>query len=220
MQNLYVYGTGVLARQLHFYNERYHLYNIVGYIDDNINVEAEFMGKPVVSFLKLPHPYGREFINTYIIVTIGYTCCNTIRERVCRKVRDAGYQLCNFVTDGANVWSDALKGSNIIIFDNVFVGIGCQLHDGVIISEGTTLSHDIDVSAYTFFSDEVTVGGFVTIGHNSFLGLNSTVKSGVNIGNYNIVASGANVVKSSSDKCVIKGNPGKISNKDTLKVNI
>lgn len=220
MKKLLIYGTGVVARQIHFYNERYQLYDIVGYIDDNDKSEKKFMGKPVFRFEKLPPPIHTDFSDTYIIVSIGYTHCNTVRERVCKKVAEAGYSLANFITRGSNIWENTVKGKNIIIFDNVFVGIGCKLNDGVIISEGSTLSHDISVGPYTFFSDEVTVGGFANIGRNSFVGLNSTIKSGLDIGDYNIIASGTNVVKSSTDKCVIKGNPGRNMNKDTLIINI
>ena len=55
MQKLFVYGTGALARQLCLYNERYPLYDIIAYVDDNI-IKNKFMDRPVISFDALPPP--------------------------------------------------------------------------------------------------------------------------------------------------------------------
>lgn len=153
-------------------------------------------------------------------MAIGYTKCNLYREQVCLKLQAAGYPLVNYISPGSNCWNGTIRGNNIIVFDNVFVGVGCELYDGVIISEGTTLSHDVKVGKYVFFSDEVTVGGHATIGNNSFLGLNSTIKSNSKIGSYNIVGSGTNVIRSTEDYSLTIGNPGVSYIKNTLQVDI
>lgn len=50
MDRLVIYGTGALARSLVLYNNRYKLYDIMGFIDDAINRESTFMGLPVWSY--------------------------------------------------------------------------------------------------------------------------------------------------------------------------
>lgn len=156
-----------------------------------------------------------------IIVSIGYVKCNIYRRNAVRKVVDAGYPLYNFIAPGANVWPGSIQeNDNVLVFDNVFVGVGCQLERGVIISEGTVLSHDITVGEYTFMSDGVVVGGHSKIGKNSFVGLNSTIKSNTILGDYNIVGCAANVLMDTSDYSVIKGNPGIAEQRDTLNVDI
>lgn len=107
-----------------------------------------------------------------------------------------------------------------MVFDNTFVGIGCELHDGVVISEGSTLSHDVIVEPYCFFSDGVTVGGHACIGRNSFLGLNSTIKSNTRLGPFNIVGCAANVLRDTEPDCVAVGNPARCRRVDPMKVQI
>ncbi|MCQ2193537.1 MAG: hypothetical protein MJZ28_01150 [Paludibacteraceae bacterium] len=219
MTKLIIYGVGTLARQIYYYNERYCLYEIVAFVDDNPNIPREFLGKPVMSYNEASVRFCDKKSISYI-VAIGYVKCNVPRKNVCEKLKRDGYQLANFITSGSNCWPDTKMGHNVIVFDNVFIGIGCELKDGVVISEGSTLSHDITVGEYTFFSDEVTVGGFAEIKNNCFLGLNSTVKSASVIGAYNIVGAGANLLHTTDDFCVTIGNPGVSTKKDTLSVSI
>ena len=156
-----------------------------------------------------------------VIVSIGYVKCSVYRKTAVEKVLDAGYKLYNFIAPGANVWPGSFKeNDNVLVFDNAFVGVGCQLERGVIISEGTVLSHDITVGQYTFMSDGVIVGGHCKIGEHSFIGLNSTIKSNTTLGVYNIVGCAANVLKDTPDYSVVKGNPGKAEQRDTLGVDI
>lgn len=219
IQKLIVYGTGALARLIYYYNERYHLYEVIAFVDDNPNRENLFMGKPVYSYEEVCKTLKTKDEASFL-VAIGYVKCNDFRALVCNRLRHDGYQLANFISPGSNCWPGTPMGLNVIVFDNVFVGIGCELKDGVIISEGSTISHDIKVGEYTFFSDEVTVGGHAEIKNNCFLGLNSTIKSGSVIGCYNIVGSAANVIRSTDDFCVTIGNPGVSTRKDTRSVNI
>lgn len=156
-----------------------------------------------------------------LLVSIGYTRCNTYQEQAIRRLMDEGYILTNFIAPGSNCWPGSIEPeSGVLIFDNAFIGVGCCLMKGVIISEESVLSHNVTVDPFVFFSDGVVVGGHARIGRNSFVGLNSTIKSGCKIGSYNIIGSGANVLHDTEDNCVVKGNPGRAEVKETLEISI
>lgn len=218
MKSLAVYGTGSIAEQIYQYNERYHLYNICVFIDDNLSSNYKFHGIEVLNYETFKRSYTTG--NISVIVTIGYSKCNTIRESVCLKLMSDGYILANFISPGSNCWPGAIVGLNIIIFDNVFVGNGSKISSGVIIYECVSIAHNVHVNKYSLLSLGVVAGGNSVIGEYTFVGLNSTIKSSVVLGNYNIVASGTNVIKSSNNYSLIKGNPGKVKNIDTLLVKI
>lgn len=188
------------------------------------NLLWDFLFCITVNISKLPPPSVNSLDDTdtkdYFLVTIGYTRANTLRAAVCNRLKADGYHLANFISPGSNCWSDTIKGENILVFDNAFVGIGCELHDGVIISEGVTLSHDVIVEPYCFFSDAVAVGGHACIGRNSFLGLNSTIKSNTRLGPFNIVGCAANVLRDTESDCVAVGNPARYRKADTREVRI
>lgn len=219
MNKIAIYGLGALAREIILYNIRYHLFDLVAFIDDNEAKTGSYEGIPVLSF--------KDFINgctgqeqPKILVSVGYTGCNVFRENTCKKVLEHGFELANFIAPNSNCWPNTIKGNNVIILDNVFVGDDCEIESGVILCPGTVLSHGVKVGEYSFFSDGVVVGGNAKIGKNSFVGLNSTIKSSVKIGNYNIIGSAANVIYDTPDYSVTKGNPGITIQKDTLHTRI
>lgn len=219
MEQVVIYGAGALAGQIVKYNWRYSLYDIVALIDDNPYVGSEKWGIPVWNYQQFKEHFKLEDA-PLIIVSVGYVDCNRAREEVCLRLMTDGYKLGNFISPGANCWPNTLKGRNILVFDNAFVGVDCELSNGVVISEGCVLSHGVYVDDNVFFSDGVVVGGNAVIGKNSFIGLNATIKSSVHIGKYNIVGAAANVLKNTDSFMVTKGNPGRSVAGDTLNMKI
>ncbi len=213
-----LYGVGSLAEQIYQYNVRYQLYDIVAFIDDSVGGERQYHSLPVLTY----NEFKREDVykDCCVIVTVGYTKCNTIRQRICEQLIADKYCLANFIAPNSNCWPDSIVGKNVVVFDNVFIGVDAKIHTGVIVYEGTIIPHNVEIKEYSLLSAGVVLGGHSVVGKNCFLGLNSTIKSSSIIGSYNIVASGANVIRSSEDFCVIKGNPGIAIQKDTLSVKI
>lgn len=214
-----LYGTGAICQMLRLYNARYDLFDIVALIDDNSDSEEHESELPKMTFKSFCEIYP-PVTGIRVLVTIGYTNCNIHRERICKNVRDAGYSFVNFIAPNANVWRDTIRGTNVIVLDNVFVGMGSEIDDGVMIMPGTVLAHDVIVDKYVFFSNAAVVGGNARIGNNSFVGLNSTIKSSVVLGAYNVVGSAANVIHDTPANSVVKGNPGVAVVKDTIHMKI
>ena len=162
--------------------------------------------------------YSREDCDMF--VAIGYSKVNTIREKICRKCRNIGYKLVNYISPKSNCWDNVVLGDNIFIGDNVFIGDRCKIGNGVFIDAGSVLCHDNELQDYVFFSGGVVIGGHVIIKKNSFVGLNATLKSHVEIGEFNIIGCGSNVIHSTGTNCVLAGNPAKCMEKDVMNVNI
>ncbi len=218
MKKLLLFGAGKLAEKVLLYNKRDSFYDICGFIDDNPSLPKELHGLPVCTFEKALTKYDRDSFN--ILVTIGYTKCNTLRQTVCKRMLDSGYNLVNYISPLSNVWNDTIKGRNIFVGDGTFIGHGCTIESGCIIYENTTLCHDVHVGENCFISGGVVVGGDAIIGNNCFVGLNSTIIDAAKIGSYNIIGCGSNVVKDTIESCVVKGNPAAAISKDTIAVEI
>lgn len=219
MEKIAIYGTGALARELLLYNNRYHLFELDVFIDDNQTSTGFYNNKPVLSFSDFIKKYS-GIIRPKVLVSVGYTGCNVNREKTCEKLLEHGFELANFIAPNSNCWPSTIKGVNVIVLDNVFIGDDCEIGSGVILCPGTVLSHGVRVGDYSFFSDGVVVGGNAKIGNNSFVGLNSTIKSSVKIGSYNIIGSAANVIHDTPDFSVTIGNPGITKQKDTIHTKI
>ena len=221
MDQVVLYGNGSLTKEIICYNDFYKLFEVSAIIDDSIegaNV-CNDIGIPVLNFTEFQKSFPAN-VAPKILITIGYTRCNCVREKVYKNVKNLGYQCANFISPRATIWADLAENDNVIILDNVFVGPQCRIGNGVVICPGTLLSHGVTVDNFVFISDGVVVGGNAKIGKNSFLGLNSTIKSSSKIGEKNIVASAANVIHDSEPSSVLKGNPAVAVIKDTISVQI
>lgn len=218
MQKIVLYGNGALTKDLLQFNAQYALYDIVAIIDDSKDKKTT-NDITILSFDEFKASY-EELGCPKVLVTIGYSRCNSIREKVYNNVKDAGFLFANFISPRCVCWSDLSECSNLIILDNVYIGPDCKLGNGVVIYPGTALAHDNIVGDFAFLSVSVVVGGNASIKKNSFIGLGVVIKSSITVEEYNVVASGANVIKTTMPKSVLKGNPATAVVKDTLEVKI
>ena len=216
-KKLIVYGTGSLAEKIFFYNKRDSLYDLVSFIDDN-GSDVEFHGIPVIAYQDCLSRYSVE--DYVFFVAIGYTNCNVGREKVCKKLQDAGYKLINYISPNSIVFENVVLGSNILICDNVFVGHSSKVSDGVILSVGCILSHENTIGKFSFLSSSVVLGGHAVVENNCFIGLHSTLRDSIKVREFNIVGSASNVIKSTEPYSLTKGNPGISEVRDIMTIKI
>lgn len=216
-KNIVIYGCGELGRRLRLYFERENLNKVLAFVSDGEN-DVVVDDLPVYSFDRCKELYPKE--ECYMFVAIGYSKVNTIREKICKKCREAGYQLINYISPKSNCWNNVVFGDNVFVEDNVFIGDHCKIGNGVFIKAGCVLCHNDELQDYVFFSGGVVVGGDVIVKKNSFVGLNATLKSHITISEFNVVGSGANIVYSTASNCVLVGNPAKCIEKNVMDVNI
>ena len=217
MIDLWIYGTGALAEKIFHYNERDKQYNLIGFIDDK-KQETLFCGLPVLNYSEFKK-YNKPN-SCKLFIAIGYIKCNHYRKIVFDRVKKDSFQLINYVSPNSICFNNVLKGENILVCDNVFIGHGSIIEDGVILSVGCTLSHENKIECFSFISSCVAFGGHSTIKNNCFIGIHSTIRDGITIGEYNIVGSGTNVLNSTESYCLTIGNPGKTKSCDTLNIAI
>ena len=213
-----IYGIGSLGVKLFEYNKRDNLFEILGFVDDKENLEPLFCGLPTMSYEQFKSKYNPY--DCKVFIAIGYVKCNYFRELIFHRVINDGYELVNYVSPNSICFEGVLKGHNILVCDNVFVGHGSIIEDGVILSVGCTLSHENTIERFTFVSSCVVFGGYSKAKRNSFIGIHSTIKDGITISEFNIVGAGTNVLKSTESYSLTVGNPGKTRKADTLNITI
>lgn len=93
----------------------------------------------------------------------------------------------------------AIAFSNIIIGDNVLIGVNCSLID----NDGHHLDFDKRNSG-------TPKSAAINIGENVFLGSDVTILKGVTIGKNAVIGNGSVVTKNIPDNVIAAGNPAKI----------
>ena len=131
-----------------------------------------------------------------ILIAIGYTKMNELREKIYTMLKKDSFSICTWISSKAIVYSDTI-GEGTIILPNVMVGPGCKIGKCNFFESSVSLSHDNMIGDFNFFSTNCVLGGFAEIKNHCFMGLNCTVKSDICINDYTLLGSGSNMLNNS-----------------------
>lgn len=163
-------------------------------------------GIPVVAFEDIKQLYPNEIIS--VVIAIGYTKMNTIREKVYNDCREQGFRIYGYISPRSNVYSNEI-GEGTIVRTGAHIGVNVKLGVGCIVNQGVTLTHDIQVKNYCFFGACSVFGGGTIIGDNCFFGLNCTVKNRLTISDRTLVGAGSLLLHDTEPYSVYVGNPAR-----------
>ena len=170
-------------------------------------------GIPVVAFEDIRQLYPND--NISVVVAIGYTKMNAIREKVYRDCRQQGFRICGYISPRANIYSNNI-GEGTIVRTGAHIGVNVTLGDGCIVNQGVTLTHDIKAGDFCFFGACSVFGGVTNIGSHCFFGLNCTIKNRLEIADRTLIGAGSVMLQDSEPEGVYVGNPArKLDKKST-----
>lgn len=191
-QRLIVFGTGLLAEQMHFYFSTQ-----AGRVVDAFVLDADylrddhFLGLPVVT---PEHALQRFPPTTHdMFVAIGHTATRTRQQRF-EAARAAGYAMPSFVHASAHVAANVHVGANCLVQELAMLAPFVQLGEDVLICPQVSINHHSRVGAHCFFAPAAVVCGDAAIGQRCFVGANATVRDRVCIGDDCVIGAGAVVM--------------------------
>lgn len=184
--------------------------------EDDFCSRDSILELPVVPLSKLRNTFDCEF---EILVAIGYSQMNNLRERMYNMLVEAGFVIGSWISSNAIVYSNKM-GDGTIILPNTVIGPGCEMGKCNFFESSVVLSHDNKVGDFNFFSTNVVLGGGATVKNHCFLGLNSTIKSSIEIVDYSLVGSATNVLTNTELCGVYVGNPSRKLERKSLEVKI
>ncbi len=212
---VYIAGTTGFSEMISQIVTQESQYEVVGFCTKKELIREPILdGKPVVD---------EESLSTWdggILLTIGYSHMNTLREKVFFEYESRGFNIVSYVSSKANVYSKTI-GKGSLILPGAFIGPDCRVGNGCVVYTNVQLTHHINVGDFSFIGSGCVIGGNVNIGHNSFIGMNSTIRNKACLAPYTLAGCGSNVLKSVNTDCgVVVGNPAKLLNKNSMEVQI
>lgn len=161
---------------------------------------------PVIAFEEIKDTYPDAQVS--VIIAIGYTQMNGIREKVYRDCLEQGFRICGYISPRANIYSNEI-GMGTIVRTGAHIGVNVRLGDGCIVNQGVTLTHDITAGDFCFFGACSVFGGGTTIGSKCFFGLNCTIKNRLTISDRTLVGAGSLLLHDTELESVYVGNPAR-----------
>lgn len=208
MRNLVIFGDTPFAERLYAYIKQEGVDKVVAFTQ-----ERDFISKEnIQSILVTPFEDLKDElagIKFSILLGIGYTKMNDLREKIYNMCVAQGYQVASYISSRAICYSDQFE-SGTIILPNVMIGPGCKIGRGNFFGASCAISHDSEIGNFNFFSTNVIMGGHANIDSHCFIGLHSTIKNDIKVDDYSMIGASSNLLKSTNCRGgVFVGNPAK-----------
>lgn len=177
---------------------------ILGFLDDNPEIETEFIGFPVLGTVT---DYAKYFLDVEFIIAIGNA---DIRERIAEKLQQVSWYT---AIHPAAVISeiDVRIGEGTVIAANAVINSGSIIGKHCIINTGSIVEHDNQIDDFVHVSVGSGLGGTVFVGKGTWIGIGASVRNNVNICGGCMIGAGTVVVKNIEESGTYIGNPaGKI----------
>lgn len=210
MKNLIIIGSGGLGRETVWTAERINSvspeWNILGFIDDNIQVQGQLIdGYRVIGTTAAVAKYK----DAYFVCAVGSA---KIRKRIVEKVRSVADVKFATLIDPACVCSRerVSVGEGCIICANTYITLDIKIGSHVYIGGNSTVGHDSRIDDFVTVYPGANVSGSTYLGSGCEMGTGSRIIQGLSVGMNTIVGAGAVVVRNLPPDCTAVGVPARV----------
>lgn len=193
MKDIVIIGAGGVGREtaliIEKINELNLTWNLIGFIDDNINSWNKVInGYPVIGGINYLEtlPY-----DTYIVIAIANY---EIKKKIVKNINNK-FKFATIIHP--KVWiHDYMKiGEGSIIYEGAIITTNIKIGNHVIVSPKCGIGHDSIIKDYVSLLWNVNISGNDIIEEGVMMGSGSTVIQGKKIGEGSIIGAGAVVIE-------------------------
>lgn len=202
-----VLGAGGHAKVVIDLVERMGTRMIVGVFDDDpVKWGTEVLGHRVVGGVE-------DFLSGWksrcpaAALAIGN---NRVRQRLYRRLLDAGFHAVTAVHPSAAVAKDVVLGDGSVVMALAALNPGSRIGPCAVINTSASIDHDCLLGECVFIAPGARLGGGVTVGDLSFVGIGASVIQGRTIGRDVTVGAGAAVIRDVPDDVTVVGVPARV----------
>lgn len=190
MDKIVLIGTSSLAAQTVDFIERYELFEIVGFTqNENFIKETSFMGKPVYPIENLESCVDKENVKLFCTAS-WYNHLNRIRKKLFDELKERDFTFANLVSPHALVYTDNIGEGNWV-HDFAHIGYGTKIGNNNVFRMKCVIGHDSVIGNHNFFGVDSVIGGHDFYGDCNFTGLKALVFNRVAVGNRCVIGAGS-----------------------------
>lgn len=198
-----IFGGGGHAKMCIDIIKQTRTHSIAGIVDDNIPVQTEVLGIPVIgntSTIELLINKGLQFA----VLGVGGVLNKGLRKKIFLSLKKMNLHIPNIIHPSSSVESSATLGEGNQIMQGAIVGSNVQIGNNCIINSGSIISHDTVIGNNVHIAPGAIIAGGVIIKDDTIIGMGCTIFLGVTIGENVVIPNGVNIFKDISDNEIIK----------------
>jgi len=209
MKDLVIFGAGGFANGdltwlIEDINSEKKQWNILGYIDDDVNNH----GKIINTYEVLG---GLEWLSKrnsiHCVIGIGN---GKIRKMVAEKIKHYIIDFPSLIHPSVIKSKHIVIGQGCMICAGSLISGGVSIGDQVIINLDCTIGHDVTLENYTTIAPGAHLSGFVKVEQFGDIGTGTSIIQGLTIGENTVTGAGAVVIKDIPPNCTAVGVPAKV----------
>lgn len=206
MKNIVIIGAGGFGREVAWLIEDINRvnpeWNIVGFVDDNENIQ----GKEINGYKVVGNIDWLKDQDLYVVSAIG----NPINKKKVVKRLEGSKNKYPILIHPSVIYSSIVEfGEGAIICAGNIISVNIKIGKHVIVNFDCTIGHDAILDDFTTVLPSVNVSGNVTVEECVSVGTGTAIIQGVTIGANTIIGAGAVVVKDLPANCTAVGAPAK-----------
>lgn len=190
-KQIIVLGGGGHAKVLMGVLSRLPQYEVLGFLDDNENINSFFQYKRIGKLF----PVDTNLPTKLVVLGLGHLGRSAFRRKVIEAYVSAGYEFETLVAPTATVSPFSTLGKGVVIADGAIVQPGSSIGDYSILNTNAVVDHDCTIGKNVHMATGVNVSGEVKVGDNVLLGTGVSVIQQINIADNCIIGAGVTVLR-------------------------
>ena len=209
MKDILIYGFGGFGHEvaclIQHINKEKPTWNVIGYIDDGVEVGTECKYGKVLGNCDTLNAWDKP---VSVVIAIG--SCKAL-EVVSKKIVNPNVEFPNIVAPNVFYFDEesvTMGKGNIVTFGCRF-SCNTRLGNFNVLNGNISLGHDASMGNYNVMFPETRISGQTSVGDRNFFGARCFVAQCLKVGNDCRFGAGAYILRKTKDGCRYMGNPAK-----------
>ena len=207
MKDLIIVGAGGFGRELlsvvSEINKVEPTWNVLGFIDDNINaLDGYNIEQKVLGTIKDWQPSDKEMFALSIAAP-------ETKKKVAALLREKGAKFANIIHPTATISERTTLGEGVVMFGCVGISVDVKIGDFVFFNAYDGVGHDSVIGDYCTFGPKVCISGFTEMGECVNVGALASTHPGVKVGEHSTIGMNSCAIRRVKPGTTVVGVPAK-----------